>query len=264
MPFLDHGNFEFRRKVDNPHRPATNRMTDTTNTLKQAYTNFYLKSGGPAVFPNEYVVRIFRGKYPRLSLGVTDFHGMKICDLGCGDGRNILPLAGLGFESYGMEITAQICNKVQSELEARGVFAMIRPGENSLIPFENDFFDYLLSWNSCYYMGPLESYCDFDIYVQEFFRVLKPSGKLVLSIPRASNFIFEGSEEINPGYRCISHDPYGIRNGQVMRCFSDEDSIVSAFGSYFQNFVFGHLLDDCFGQKNDYFLMVCDKKNDIA
>ncbi len=239
-------------------------MTERVNHLGRAYTDFYLRRGLSGVFPNEYVVRIFRGNYPHLSLGQNDFQGRKICDLGCGDGRNILPLAGLGFEVYGMEITPEICGKVQSELEDNGIFATIRQGENGNIPFEDNFFDYLLSWNSCYYMGALDAYSDFESYVQEFCRALKPGGRLILSIPMASNFIFAGSEEVFPGYRCIRQDPYGIRQGQVMRCFEDEDSVISAFSTHFRGFVFGHLLDDCFGQKNHYFLVVCDRKDDIA
>ena len=144
-----------------------------------------------------------------------------------------------------------------------GISAVIKTGENKNLPFESEYFEYLLSWNSCYYMGEKESYNSFDDYVKEFARVLKPKGSLVLSIPMASNFIFNNSNEIENGYRVIIDDPYKVRNNHVMKCFEDEPDIISSFSGYFENIVFGSIKDDCFGQNNHWHLAVCQKKSGL-
>ena len=49
-------------------------------------------------------------------------------------------------------------------------------GNSSKIPAKNKFFDYILSWNSIYYMSITQKK-DFKICVKELSRVLKPKGK---------------------------------------------------------------------------------------
>ena len=45
--------------------------------------------------PAEYVIRIFKGKYPRLNLIKNSFKNKKICDIGCGCGRHMIFLKTL-------------------------------------------------------------------------------------------------------------------------------------------------------------------------
>ena len=227
--------------------------------VKKGYTDFYRSCSLSSVFPNEYVIRIFKGSYPNLRISQTDFKDKKICDIGCGDGRNLILLDQLGFKTYGTEITQDVCDQVTHELNKIDIDSFLRVGENKRIPFDSQFFDYLLSWNSCYYMGQKGNYSDFDIYVKEFHRVLGSEGRLVLSIPKPSNFIFNDSIEVKPGYARICNDPYKIRNNEVLKCFKDESEIRSVFSPYFKEFIFGSIHDDCFGQNNHWFLVVCQK-----
>ena len=101
---------------------------------------------------------------------------------------------------------------------------------------------------------------DFGTYVEEFARVLKPDGHLILQIPKPTCFIFKGSVPERPGYRLLKSDPVGIRNGEVLRVFEDEREIQEAFGAHFTSFVTGSLEDDCFGEDMHAFLVVCVKK----
>jgi SAM-dependent methyltransferase len=227
--------------------------------VEKGYTDLYRRCSLGSVFPNEYVIRIFKGSYPNLRMSQTDFKDRKICDIGCGDGRNLVLLDRLEFKTYGTEITQDICDRVARELNKIGIDSCIRVGKNEKIPFDSQFFDYLLSWNSCYYMGQKGNYGDFDTHVRELHRVLRGQGKLVLSIPKPSNFIFNDSVEVKPGYALIRNDPYEIRNNEVLKCFKDESEIRSAFSPYFKEFIFGSIHDDCFGQDNHWFLVVCQR-----
>jgi hypothetical protein len=99
-----------------------------------------------------------------------------------------------------------------------------------------------------------------NIYVKEFSRVLNKGGELILSIPMLSSFVFKGAEKIKKGYFLIEKDPYEIRNGHVFRGFETKKEIIEVFEKLFCNFRYASLRDDCFGQKNHWHIIVCDKK----
>jgi len=235
------------------------KWTYKMNNLEKEYTDFYLKGEPLKSYPNEYVVRVFLGTYPNLSLD-KNYVGKKFLDVGMGDGRNLRFMVEKGFDAYGIEISEEICSHVRRSFQNAGIKANIKVGKNDSIPFDDSFFDYLVSWNSSYYMGNYNNYYSYKKNVEEFYRVIAPKGILVISIPTKSNFIFENSVEIGHEYKKIVNDPYKIRNGQIFKCFSDSNSIIKEFQDYFENFKFAELNDNCFGQKNNYIIMVCNKK----
>lgn len=215
-------------------------------------------TGARMAYPAEYVIRIFKGRYPNLSLPDEPFEGKTLGDIGCGDGRNLAFLASCGFAVSGMEITQEICDKTKANLAAAGVEdADIRVGTNDSIPFADKSFDYLLSWNACYYMGKLRG---FDRYVEEFARVAKPSARFILSIPKASCFIYKGAEDIGDGFCVIRNDPFKLRNGEVLRRFSGVEEIEETFSSHFQDFTAASVHDDCFGFDYHWHVVVCRRK----
>ncbi len=222
---------------------------------KKEWTKLILRS--EMAYPAEYVIRIFKGKYPRLHLGKNLFKNKKICDTGCGDGRNLVLLKQCGFDIYGIEMTEEILNKVKSNLRNLNINVDLRVGTNDSIPFEEKYFDYLLSWNSCYYMGEQS---DFSKYVEEFARVIKKEGYLILSIPKKTCFIYHGSEKLKDGYQIIRNDPFNVRNGEVLRMFENKDEIKKDFSGYFKNFIFGSVYDDCFGLDYHWHLIVCQRQ----
>jgi SAM-dependent methyltransferase len=224
----------------------------------KSWTSHFAKAGMP--YPSEYVIRIFKGSYPRLNLKKELFIKQKICDIGCGSGNNLALLKECGFDIYGVEITKEIVDIVKRNLNKFNISADIRVGFNHDIPFDDNFFDYLLSWNACYYMGTYE---EFNDYVKEYARALKPEGYLILSIPKKTCFIYFGSEILKEGYAIVRNDPFNVRNGDILRIFEDEAEIESTFGRYFTNFVFADVHDDCFGYDYHWHLAVCQNKTDI-
>lgn len=208
-------------------------------------------------YPAEYVIRILKGSYPNLNLD-KNYRGKKICDIGCGDGRNFIVMKECGFDLYGTEISQEIVDQVHSNLERIGITKTdVRVGSNDKIPFPDGFFDYLLSWNACYYMG---QFTDFQSYVKEFSRVLKPNGLLIMSIPKKSCFIYHDCEKIGDGCIIVRNDPFNVRNGEVLRMFDCEEDIVRSFSPFFTNYIFGSDHDNCFGYDYHWHLVVCHKK----
>ena len=223
---------------------------------EKEWTNTFLSKKNMA-YPSEYVIRIFKGSYPRLDLDKKSFPGARICDVSCGDGRNIPLLKQCGFEVYATEISKEIVDKVSRNLADNGVSAEVRVGKNDRLPFEDGYFDYVLSWNACYYMGQNR---DFGLHVQELARILKSGGTLVLSIPKKSCFIYKTSENGGDGFAVIRNDPFGIRNGEVLRIFEGEEEIADAISTHFKDFVFGSIHDDCFGFDYHWHIAVCRRR----
>ncbi len=208
-------------------------------------------------YPSEYIIRIFKGSYPKLDLDKKSFKGKKICDVSCGDGRDLRFLKRCGFDVYGTEITEGMVEYIRENIDDKQIAPHIKIGTNDSLPFTDGFFDYLLSWNASYYLGAQK---DFSLHVNEFARVMKKAGTLVLSIPKKTSFIYKGSEKWKPGYQIIKNDPFKIRNGEVLRMFKDEKEIEKAFAPHFKDFVFGSIQDDCFGLDYHWHLLVCKKK----
>ncbi len=50
-----------------------------TYNAEEEWTKHYLSNN--IMYPAENVVRIFKGKYPNLSISDNDFTGKKICDI---------------------------------------------------------------------------------------------------------------------------------------------------------------------------------------
>lgn len=212
----------------------------------------------PMEYPAEFLIRIFKGKYPRLDLRKNDYQGRRICDVGCGDGANLAFLGRCGFKVHGVEITDDIADKVKANLASFGIKADIRVGSNKNIPFKDGFFDYLVSWNACYYMDNGE--LDFGTHVKEFARVIRPGGYLILSIPKTSNITLRAGKRLKGGYQVIEKDTSKLRNGAVFKIFKGTGDVKKSFGKYFTNFIFGDQHDDCFGWNYHWYLVVCQKR----
>ena len=208
-------------------------------------------------YPAEYVIRIFKGDYPKLKLSKNSFLKKKICDISCGDGRNLAFLNACGFDIYGTEISQTIVNNTKKNLLKFNIKPVLKVGNNSTINFKDNFFDYLLSWNAIYYMGET---LDFNSHVNEHARVLKKNGYLVMSIPKLSFPYFKGTKKLNSEYCIIKNDPLKIRNGHILRYFKNQSEIKKAFSKKFKNFIFGSVEDDCFGYNYDWYLVICQKK----
>lgn len=209
-----------------------------------SWSRLYTESSAMA-WPAEGVIRILKGRFPGLAMPRPSA-GQRILDVGCGDGRHLPLFQSIGLESSACEISDEIVDILRNRLREMGLVSDVRTGHAGNLPFADGEFDYLLTWNSCYYMsltGP-----DFPAHVEEMARVIKPGGWIICSIPKQTSFIFDGSlpHEV-PGYRVIADDFFGARNGEVMRCMASREDLVESFAPHFDGFCHADLDMQWFG-----------------
>ena len=222
----------------------------------ERWTNAYRKMDMP--YPSEYVIRIFKGRYPKLDFYSKGYSDKSILDVSCGIGRNFPLFAQLGFGKIaGTEITQEIVDVIHSNCQKMGIEADVRVGNNENLGFESESFDFLLAWNVCYYLN--ENKKNFEKHIVEYARVLKKGGVLVFSIPCEDAFIYDKAIK-GDKYLEITNDWFKGRNGTIQRYFKNEQEIEEAFGEYFKDFVFGKISDDCFGLSYKWHIGYCIKK----
>jgi SAM-dependent methyltransferase len=149
-------------------------------------------------------------------------------------------------ETSAVEITDSITVTLRQRMQGLGIPTDIRTGQVGDLPFADEVFDYLLSWNSCYDMS--FGGMDFQQHVDEMARVLKPGAWIVASIPKNSSFIFHDSVAHSvPGYRVIQNDYFNARDGEVMRCMASRYDLEQSFAAKFEDFCHADLDMEWFG-----------------
>jgi SAM-dependent methyltransferase len=95
-----------------------------------------------------------------------------VLDLGCGIGRHALLFAEHGFVVEAIDGAAAGLDFARREATARGLRLRLRHADADALPFANEGFDYVLSWNVIFHgsMG------DVGRRLAEIWRVLKPRG----------------------------------------------------------------------------------------
>lgn len=134
--------------------------------------------------------------------------------LDCGAGGANPPLSlfyEFGYETYGIEVSQDQIDKAKSFCSRNNIDLNINYGDMKKIPFENEYFNFIYSYNTSVHMRKE----DFLIAMSEFCRVLRPSGLCYV------NFL---SKEC---------DTYGIGkelgNGEYMQVEDNEEVIFSHY-----------------------------------
>jgi SAM-dependent methyltransferase len=222
--------------------------------LSRRYDGFYRKRNPVHVYPVEFVVRAFLGNYPRHKTKASSYRDRRALDLGFGDGRNMPLLGNLGMRVFGVEISQDICDLTQARMRRLGIEVETRVGRISSIPYDDAFFDTILACHACYYVDPGLSFND---NVTEVARVLKPGGSFVFSAPIGTSYIMHGARDLGDGHMEIANDPYGIRDGSILKKFDRDSDIEAALSPAFDHFAIGSCRNDFWGIQEHVWIVVC-------
>jgi len=226
-------------------------------SIREHYADFYAERDFAKVYPVEFVVRTLLGTYPQLKLDRQSFRGAKVLDLGFGDGRNMPLMHDLGFQVHGVEISQAICSLTRTRMEKLGVPVELAVGTNSLIPYEDGAFDFVLACHSCYYVAPGETFAH---NLREITRVLRTGGRFIFSLAKSDSYILADAEIVSDGLYRITHDPYRLRNGSLFRAFASQKEIADELGTHFDDFALGLCENDYYGVYEKVWIGTCLKR----
>ncbi|VIO77457.1 class I SAM-dependent methyltransferase [Bradyrhizobium ivorense] len=230
--------------------------TSNSTAIDGTYGAFYQKRNPVHVYPVEFVVRAFLGNYPRHKTDAASYQGKRVLDLGCGDGRNMPLLHNLGMEIHGTEISQEICDLTAARMQNLGISATLEVGRNHELPYPDGHFDVVLACHACYYIDPGTRFSD---NVNEIARVMRGGGSLIFSAPIGTTYVLRGAKDLGDGHMEIADDPYGLRNGYVLKKFDNEAEIEAALRPAFTHFEIGSCRNDFWGIEEHVWTVACRK-----
>ncbi len=222
------------------------------NAVTPTFAAVYAKDPAARhMYPTEFVIRTFLGRYPRLQLDQSRYRGAAVLDLGCGDGRNLPLLHNLGMTITAVEVDEATCNTARVRAAAAGIPCAVHAGINAHLPLPSASFDYVLACHSCYYVTDGETFAD---NAREIGRVMRADGTFVFSLPTLDNYILRGADARPDNHFVIRNDPYGLRNGTLFRAFATEDEVRRALAPTFEDVRLGLCRDDFYGIEQNYWI----------
>lgn len=204
--------------------------------------------------PTETLVRLFRGTYvPNMP---QSFAGMRALDVSCGNGNNTFFLCSLGLDTYGTEIHEDMCVDVRQRAKDFGYQLKMDVGTNHKLPYEDNFFDFLVSWNVLHYEKTEQ---DIRKGIAEYARVLKPGGRLFISTTGPTHKILEGSSTVGSHLYQIGRTD-DFRQGETFFYFDAPNYLHYYFDPKFDDVMIGRIQDHLFTETLDWWLVTGCKK----
>lgn len=218
----------------------------------QAWSEVYKKYNDQKegfLWPNETLIRLMKGNY--IQKFNKDYNRKKILDIGFGNGNNLLFFNTLGLELYGTEVQEDICKLVKEKLKNLGIETNLSVGTNRNLPYQENYFDYIASWNVIHYENNEE---DIIKAIKEYHRVLKPGGRFFISTTGPEHLIKRDSKYLgNNRYLIGKKDDF--RKGEIFFYFDTEENIKYYFSQFFKDISIGRTYDLLMSEKLDSFII---------
>jgi SAM-dependent methyltransferase len=221
-------------------------MSEIVDNWRHYYTAGDSTSLG---WPSETLVRLFRGRY--IADMPRELKGMSVLEVGVGNGNNSVFMASAGLKVSGTEVHQDICDTARANLARFGVDADVRVGFNSSLPFADDSFDFLVSWNVLHYENSEDGIV---AGIREYARVLKPGGRLLLSTTGPGHMVIADAQPLGH-HRYQLGAAAGFRQGSIQFFFDHPNYIRHYFGASFAEVMVGHIHDELFTGTLDWFLV---------
>lgn len=203
-------------------------------------------------YPNEVILKLFFGSY--LKEKPICENGQKLLDVGCGFGQSFMPFLDKGLECFGVEIDPAICDITNGLFAKKGHIIDVRHGHNRDLPFEDEFFDYVLSINAIHYESEEKL---MNEAIAEHARVLKKGGKLFLMTAGPGHAIFKRA-------KCLGNHRYEIsdwdfRNGNICFYFDNLKYLEFYLKPYFDKIELGSVTENLMELPLDFLIAVATK-----
>jgi cyclopropane fatty-acyl-phospholipid synthase-like methyltransferase len=145
----------------------------------------------------------------------------RILDLGFGIGRHVILLARSGLEAFGIEGAREGHQFCETWLAQEGLKAELKVGDIKELPWPDDFFDGVISWNVIYH-GTVDDIRNTIVQVR---RVLKTECLFLLTLNSTLNNNCGHGEEIERHTYANMDKP----DGDHLHHYSDEEEVYRLF-----------------------------------
>ncbi len=120
----------------------------------------------------------------------------KILDVGCGNGRNLIPFAEKNFTCEGVDFSIEMLNHAKSKFKKLNLKSKFQVANMIDLPFKDNSFDYLICIASFHHLNKIDQ----QKTLLEFKRILKPNGKIYITTwnKLQLKFLFKNKEVFIP------------------------------------------------------------------
>ena len=148
----------------------------------------------------------------------------KVYDLGCGIGRNLLFLIDMGFDVYGSDYSLDAVMDVNSRLENANYPHRVKHESMTDITEPDQSYDAVIAYNVVYHAY----LADMIKTLENIYRILKPSGSLLITFQSKTSPSYKKELEIEDGTTIKKE---GHETG-ILHHFVDRDEIMKLLTGY--------------------------------
>jgi ubiquinone/menaquinone biosynthesis C-methylase UbiE len=139
----------------------------------------------------------FRQKPLRIAeIKALEWKRGRILEVGCGNCRNLKPFAEHGFDCYGIDFSKKMLESARMYSKKHNLKIKLKKAYATSLPFPSRFFDYILCLATFHHLSKDER----EKTLEEMRRVLKPKGKVIISVwnKLQMRFIFKRKDLMIP------------------------------------------------------------------
>jgi ubiquinone/menaquinone biosynthesis C-methylase UbiE len=185
---------------------------------------------------------------------------IRILEIGCGAGNNVLFLAREGFLAYGIDASATAIQVAASRLKQENLHAVLEVADFVNLPFDDNTFDMIIDRGAVTCCGFNSAKTVFS----ECLRVLKTAGKFYFSPFSQTHTSFSLSKAGSDSMRTEIYGGALLRVGQI--CFYDKGMLIDLFEDNWNILEFQHIERSDLAKAQDNisaeWQIILEKKND--
>lgn len=195
--------------------------------MEEKWNSFYSKKFGGTWYPMNGIVG-FTARYLKRRMGIYLYDvkkdAKKILDVGCGNGNHVVFFAEQGFEVYGIDISKEAIEIGNAWLAKKGLKADLRVGDIEKIPFEDEYFDVVISH------GVLDHipFSKAKKAMEEIKRVCVPKGYIYITLRSTEDSEFGRGGE-------VAHNTFVLQEGYekgIIQHYFDLEEIKELLGEF--------------------------------